>query len=70
LDWVKLGLSYIWGRGGRRSMEVIIVDIELCVELHSRYKVNIIIVDVMVDVMVDVVVNVEFLYIYLFNKSY
>ena len=71
LDWVKLGFSYIEGRG---SIGVIIVDIELRVELYSKYKVNVIIVDVivdvMVDVMVDVVVNIEFPYLYLFDKSY
>ena len=74
MDWIKLSLSYIGGKGGKGSMGVIIVDIELCVEFYSKYKVNVIIidviVDVMIDIMVDVVVNVEFPYLYLFNKSY
>jgi len=62
-----LGLSYIKGRGGKG---VIIVDIELRVELYSKYKINVIIIDIIVDIIIDVVVNMEFLYLYLFNKSY
>ena len=53
-----MGFSYIRGRGSRGSRGVVIVDIELCIELYSRHKINVIIVDIIVDIMVDVIVNI------------